>query len=85
MGYDAELCSGVLAAFTGALRRSFGRRAKQAFGLRSVEDAPPLQIGGAVTVIQRGDSSLRLNVHFHCLVLDGVYVREADGEPSTGS
>ena len=31
-------------------------------------------------MIQRGDSSLRLNVHFHCLVPGGVYVREADGE-----
>jgi hypothetical protein len=29
--------------------------------------------------IQRADSSLRLNVHFHCLALDGVYVRDADG------
>jgi hypothetical protein len=56
LGYDAKLCSAVLAAFTGALRRSFGRRAKRAFGLRSVEDAQ----FGAVTVIQRGDSALRL-------------------------
>ncbi len=34
---------------------------------------------GAVTFIQRADSSLRLNVHFHCLVLDGVYVRDDAG------
>ena len=35
-----------------------------------------------MTVIQRFDSALRLNVHVHTLVLDGVYVRSAgmDGE-----
>ncbi len=27
-------------------------------------------------LIQRGDSALRLNVHFHVLELDGVYVRQ---------
>jgi hypothetical protein len=76
MGYDAELCSAVLAEFINALRRSLRRRAKLALGLRSVEDAQ----FGALTFIQRGDSSLRLNVHFHCLVLDGVYVREPGGQ-----
>ena len=29
--------------------------------------------GGAVTSVQRFGSSLNLNVHLHCLVLDGVY------------
>jgi hypothetical protein len=75
MGYDAGLCSAVLAAFLGALRRSLRRRAKQTCDLSSVEDAQ----FGAVTFIQRADSSLRLNVHFHCLVLDGVYVRGPAG------
>jgi Putative transposase len=36
---------------------------------------------GAVSVIQRGDSGLRLNVHFHVLALDGVYVREEPAAP----
>jgi putative transposase len=31
-----------------------------------------------VTVLQRFDSALRLNVHAHTLSLDGVYVRQAD-------
>lgn len=39
MGYDAKLCSAVLAAFMGALRRSLRRRAKQTCELDSVEDA----------------------------------------------
>jgi hypothetical protein len=75
MGYDRRLCSDVLAAFIGALRRSLRRRAKRELGLRSVADA---QIG-AITFVQRADSSLRLNVHFHCLVLDGVYIRDEAG------
>ena len=29
--------------------------------------------GGAVTLIQRFGSAAHLNIHLHCLVLDGVY------------
>lgn len=36
-------------------------------------------VTGAVTLIQRFGSALNLNVHFHMLVLDGVYRREGDG------
>ena len=35
---------------------------------------------GAVTLIQRFGSTANLNIHLHCLVLDGVY-RRTDGEP----
>ena len=35
---------------------------------------------GAVTLIQRFGSAANLNIHLHCLVLDGVY-RRAAGEP----
>jgi hypothetical protein len=35
---------------------------------------------GAVTLIQRFGSAANLNIHLHCLVLDGVYRRTA-GEP----
>ena len=34
---------------------------------------------GAVTLIQRFGSAANLNIHLHCLVLDGVY-RHTDGE-----
>jgi hypothetical protein len=37
---------------------------------------------GAVTLIQRFGSAANLNVHLHCLVLDGVY-RRTEGEPSS--
>jgi len=36
-------------------------------------------VSGAVTLIQRFGSALNLNVHFHLLVLDGVYRREGEG------
>jgi hypothetical protein len=35
---------------------------------------------GAVTLIQRFGSAANLNIHLHCLVLDGVY-RSSEGEP----
>jgi hypothetical protein len=34
---------------------------------------------GAVCFVQRFDSALRLHVHFHVLLLDGVFVRGPDG------
>ena len=38
--------------------------------------------GGAVTLIQRFGSAANLNIHLHCLVLDGVYRCAADGSPA---
>ena len=35
---------------------------------------------GAVTLIQRFGSAANLNIHLHCLVLDGVY-RSREGAP----
>ncbi|MEZ5659453.1 MAG: transposase [Burkholderiaceae bacterium] len=37
--------------------------------------------GGAVTLIQRFGSAANLNIHLHCLVLDGVYQCDGEGEP----
>ena len=36
---------------------------------------------GAVTLIQHFGSAANLNIHLHCLVLDGVYRRSAEAEP----
>jgi hypothetical protein len=36
---------------------------------------------GAVTLVQRFGSAANLNIHLHCLVLDGVY-RRTGGEPA---
>jgi hypothetical protein len=71
LGYDRKLCSEVTSAFVGEMFRSLRRRAKRLLGLATVTDAHP----GAVAAIHRADSALRLNVHFHVLALDGVYVR----------
>lgn len=76
LGYDKALCAEVLAAFTQEVQRSLRHRAKKMLGLRSMSEAH----AGGVTFIQRFDSALRLNVHFHSLFLDGVYVRGDDGE-----
>ena len=35
---------------------------------------------GAATLIKRFSSAANLNIHLHCLVLDGVY-RRTEGEP----
>lgn len=76
LAFDRALCAEVLAVFIGALSRSLRWRAKRTLGLRSVEDA----LVGAVTVIQRSDGALRVNPHFHTIALDGVYVRDEQGE-----
>ena len=36
---------------------------------------------GAVTLIQRFGSAANLNIHLHCLVLDGVYRISNEGAP----
>jgi hypothetical protein len=73
LGYDRELCAAVLSAFVRELSRSYRRRAKQVHGLSSIALAQT----GAVTVVQRTDSALRLSVHVHTIAIDGVYVRDA--------
>jgi hypothetical protein len=76
LAFDRALCAEVLAVFIRALSRSLRWRAKRTLGLRRVEDA----LVGALTVIQRSDSALRVNPHFHTLALDGVYVSGDQGE-----
>jgi hypothetical protein len=41
----------------------------------------PLARTGAVTLIQRFGGALNLNIHFHMLFLDGVYIGGANGQP----
>jgi hypothetical protein len=72
LGYDRKLCAEVVSAFVEEASRSLRLRAKRSFGLATVADA----FTGAVAAVQRTDGAVRLNVHLHVLVLDGVYVRE---------
>jgi hypothetical protein len=67
----------VVSAFISEVSRSLKHRARRALGLASVS----LAHTGAVAVVQRADSALRLNVHVHVLALDGVYVREGTTGP----
>lgn len=54
------------------------KQAKRVLPLKSAKLAFP----GAMLVVQRFGSALNLNVHFHALALDGVYVLDAFGEPA---
>jgi hypothetical protein len=71
LAWDHALCGAVLAVYTRALLGFYRKRAK-ASGHRDGRT-------GTVTVIQRFGGALNLNVHFHTLAVDGVFVREPDG------
>jgi hypothetical protein len=58
------------------VQRVVTRHLLEAAGLKADEGH-----GGAVTLIQRFGSAANLNIHLHCLVLDGVYRCDADGAP----
>ena len=60
-------------ALCGAVRRSFLRAVSGFYQGRAASDGIQGGRTGAVNRIQRFGSALNLNVHFHALVLDGVY------------
>ena len=72
LAFDATLTAAVLDVF---IRRVFAglRRAAVRAGIADAQ-------GGALTAIQRFGSAMNANVHFHSLVLDGVFSRPAPGE-----
>ena len=57
------------------VHRVLTRHLLQQAGLKAAEAE-----SGAVTLIQRFGPAANLNIHLHCLVLDGVY-RRTEGEP----
>ena len=69
LAYDSELTSTVLKLFMREVFRWYRQHAKKTLRLESVEGLEC----GSVTAIQRFGSALNLNIHFHVLVLDGVY------------
>ncbi len=71
LAWDHTLCRKVLAVHVRALRAFYRRRARR----EGITDGET----GAVTAIQRSGSALNLNVHFHTLVLDGVFTHDAGG------
>ena len=71
LAYDHRLCRTVLHVFVRALRSAYRRQARRQ-GLPSGET-------GMVTSVQRFGGAVNVHLHYHTLVLDGVFVRESDG------
>ena len=72
MAYDGALTSALLGLFVRTVFAALRRRASLRGRRRHAQC-------GAVTFVQRFGDALNLNVHFHSLVLDGVYARKPDG------
>jgi len=72
LAYDAPLTSAVLGVFVRTVFASLRRRARKRWGVARGQC-------GAVTFVQRFGDALNLNVHFHSLLLDGVYAPGPDG------
>jgi hypothetical protein len=71
LAYDAPLTSAVL-VFVRTVFASLRRRAHTQWGVVRGQC-------GAVTFVQRFGDALNLNVHFHSLLIDGVYAPGPDG------
>jgi len=70
LAHDVGLCTEVVNIYNDAVFRWLELKAKVELGLRSMREAHP----AAVTVFHRASSHLALNVHFHSVVADGVYL-----------
>jgi hypothetical protein len=71
LAWDHALCRAVLGVYARGLLACYARTARS-HGIRGGQT-------GTVTVIQRFGSGLQLNVHFHTLVLDGVFSEARPG------
>jgi Transposase zinc-binding domain/Putative transposase len=74
LAWDHGLSRAVLAVHARVLR-DFYRQQAQRQGI-------PAGRTGTVTAVQRFGGGLNLNVHFHTLALDGVFVRPPAGRPT---
>ena len=73
LAYNSALLSRVCAVFADTVMRFYAKRMQS-------EIAQSGQ-SGAITVVQRTSSDLRLNPHIHLVALDGVYALDGD-EPA---
>ncbi len=71
LAWNHKLCRAVLGVYVRAVLGFYRRRARQ--------NGIPDGRGGSVTVIQRFGGGLQLNVHFHSLLLDGVFAEGVNG------
>ncbi len=72
LAFDGKLLGQVVRIFTDTVATWYKRR--------HVDRGLPAGESGAVTVIQRANSDLRLNPHLHTAFLDGVYSPDGDGK-----
>jgi hypothetical protein len=71
LAFDGKLLGQVVRIFTDTVAGWYRRR--------HVDRGLPAGETGAVTVIQRANSDLRLNPHLHTIFLDGVYSPDGEG------
>jgi hypothetical protein len=71
LAWNHDVCRSVVAVFVRSVLGFLRARARDG----GASDGR----GGAVAVIQRFGGALNLNVHFHALVLDGVFARNRAG------
>jgi hypothetical protein len=69
LAYDSGLLRDVLHIFIQEVFSSLRRRARKQHGIRKAKC-------GGVTFVQRFGGSINLNIHFHSLVMDGVYYED---------
>jgi len=69
LAYDSGLLRDVLHIFIQEVFSSLRRRAKKQYGIRKAKC-------GGVTFVQRFGSAINLNIHFHSVVMDGVYYED---------
>jgi hypothetical protein len=77
LAYDGELLAGVGRVFVDSVLGFYRRRTQP-------DDRTGRRVrrsSGAVTVVQRTSSDLKLNPHFHAVFLDGSYAADAAGTP----
>ncbi len=72
LAYDSQLAAEVLQLFVRSVFASLRRRARHKYGFARYDC-------GSVTFIQRFGDALNLNLHFHSIVIDGVYEQEQGG------
>ena len=70
LGYDGKLLGALGRIFADSMLGWYRR----AFAWRGVRGQ-----SGAITVIQRTQADLRLNPHYHAVVLDGAFAPNTDG------
>ena len=76
-GFDSGLLTKILDVVIKSLFRYVRITIKRLLKLRYMNCVYP----ASVTVIHRTSRHLGPNIHFHCLLVDGAFVRRADGAP----